>query len=196
MPIRLSELTAILETGETPVIVFQKSILNSLEDVRPDPGMKARLISIRKADTKEFEPYDNVSYHEIAVDLNDFEVHNRQHALREYIDGNGDYTLTWFETTFYPQNGIHQWTEEVKDEMIDQFELDEKKMNLYLVYKYGYPEDYVVLYVPEDHQLIMETYCKEAECDPMEVDYFIEKYVINKIPEIGGRKISRILFEG
>lgn len=68
------------------------------------------------------------------------------------------------------------------------------KKNLYLVYKRGYIEDYVLIYASTELEVVSE-YCKEMEKDMITLDEFYEAHTVDEINCIGNKKIKEIVFE-
>lgn len=84
------------EGGKEPIVKFTEDICD-FGDESFDPGMIGKIVGA----TKESE-----NTYQFRVDLNDYVEHNKSVASNDWIDGNGKPTLTWFETKFYPQDGI------------------------------------------------------------------------------------------
>lgn len=90
------ELYELVRQGKKPVIKFNKGVYDYCDDSF-DPLMIGRITGV----SIEFED----SYR-FLVDLNDYEAHNRSVALYDWKDKNGNPTLTWFDTVYYPKDGI------------------------------------------------------------------------------------------
>jgi hypothetical protein len=68
------------------------------------------------------------------------------------------------------------------------------KKNLYLVYRNGYIEDYVLVYASTELEVVSEYY-KETEKEMMTLDEFYETHTVDEINCIGEKKIKEIIFE-
>jgi len=68
----------------------------------------------------------------------------------------------------------------------------EKK--LYLVYKNGYIEDYMLIYASTELEVVSE-YCKEWDEEMMTIDEFYETHTVDEINIIGSKVIKEIVFE-
>jgi hypothetical protein len=68
------------------------------------------------------------------------------------------------------------------------------KKKLYLVYKNGYIEDYVLIYALTELEVVSE-YCKEFDKEMMTLDEFYETHTVDEINNICGKRIKEILFE-
>ena len=68
------------------------------------------------------------------------------------------------------------------------------RKHLYLVYKNGYIEDYVVLYcLTKD---VPSSYCREAEIENIESEEeFYNNYTVDRIDCIDSKRIKDIIFE-
>jgi hypothetical protein len=66
----------------------------------------------------------------LVFDLNDFEVHNRSVAKATWFDADHNPTLTWFESNFYPEDGLDTlWVDLISDV---PFEIVNEKVQRYL----------------------------------------------------------------
>lgn len=90
------ELYELVRQGKEPVIKFNKGVYGYCDDSF-DPLMVGKIIDV----SIEFED----SYR-FLVDMNDYEAYNRSVAPMEWKDKNGEATLTWFDTKYYPEDGI------------------------------------------------------------------------------------------
>lgn len=68
------------------------------------------------------------------------------------------------------------------------------KKKLYLVYKNGYIEDYMLIYASTELEVVSE-YCKEWDKEMMTIDEFYETHTVDEINMIGGKRIKEIIFE-
>ena len=91
-----TQIVSLLNTGKSVIVKATEDVYEWLEDSM-DPGMMSKIISI------EFDDKDLIK---VKFDLNGFEAHNKAVAKLDWNDENGNATKTWFETTFYPKNGI------------------------------------------------------------------------------------------
>lgn len=84
--------------GQSPVIQMGDNIGEYLEESF-DPKMIGRVISasVQYGDSYVFK-----------VDMNRFEDYNKTVAGYDWIDNNGEPTLNWFESGYYPENGIKE----------------------------------------------------------------------------------------
>lgn len=65
---------------------------------------------------------------------------------------------------------------------------------LYLVYKRGYIEDYMLIYASTELEVV-SMYCKEWDKEMMTIDEFYENHEVDEINCIGDKKIKEIIFE-
>lgn len=79
-----------------PVIKFNDNVYYYTED-SVDQKMIARIKTMCIEDQESYK---------VVFDLNGYENHNKSVALVDWKDENGELTLTWFETKWYPNNGI------------------------------------------------------------------------------------------
>ena len=93
------ELRDMLKGGQTVTVRFTDMIEKLDCDDSPDKNMIGKIISI------EEDPGDDQSLH-LIFDISGYEDHNRSVAAHNWIDENGEPTLTWFDTQRYPKNGI------------------------------------------------------------------------------------------
>jgi hypothetical protein len=68
------------------------------------------------------------------------------------------------------------------------------KKRLYLVYKNGYIEDYMLIYASTELEIVSE-YCKEWDKEMMTIDEFFETHTIDEINSVGSKRIKEIIFE-
>lgn len=68
------------------------------------------------------------------------------------------------------------------------------KKNLYVVYKDGYIEDYVLVYASTELEVV-SGYCREMEKEMMTLDEFYKTHTVDNITYIGNKKIKEIIFE-
>ena len=106
-----TQIISLLNNGKKVIVKASENVYDSLEDSM-DPGMISRIISV------ELDGEDSIK---VNFDLNGFEAHNKSVAKFDWHDENGNATKTWFETSFYPKNGIEtSWF--AKDQLLP-FEL-------------------------------------------------------------------------
>lgn len=86
----------LLNTGKPVIVMATENVYDFLEDSM-DPGMISKIISVE---------IDDEELIEVKFDLNGFESHNKSVAKIDWHDENGNATKTWFDTSFYPKNGI------------------------------------------------------------------------------------------
>ncbi|WP_143261059.1 hypothetical protein [Bacillus paralicheniformis] len=91
--IKLYEL--VLE-GKKPIIKFNDNVYDWIEE-SVDAMMMGKIVGA----SIEYE--DSVRF---LIDLNPFETYNRSVAHHDWRDEEGNCVLTWFDTPFYPKNGI------------------------------------------------------------------------------------------
>lgn len=91
-----NELFQLVRDGKHPIVKFTKDIYEYVEE-SVDPHMMGKIVQA----TQEYED----SYR-FLLDLNGFEEHNKSVASRDWRDSSGEPKLTWFETSFYPKDGI------------------------------------------------------------------------------------------
>lgn len=68
------------------------------------------------------------------------------------------------------------------------------KKKLYLVYKNGYIEDYILIYASAESEIVSE-YCKEWDRELIALDEFYETHTVDEIGMIGDKVIKEIIFE-
>lgn len=75
------------------------SMSDVIDDVIPDEQMRGQLISI--------SPLEDEDVDELLVvcNLSAFEEHNRRVAKHDWYDRDGNPSLSWFESGFYPDDG-------------------------------------------------------------------------------------------
>lgn len=89
------ELKKMLDDNINIVVRFTEEI----EDFEgPDEGMIAALLNI------EDSPYEDDTLH-LFFDFSGYEEENKAVAKHDFYDNNGEPTLSWFETNFYPSDG-------------------------------------------------------------------------------------------
>ncbi|MGG1453429.1 hypothetical protein ABE325_21205 [Bacillus licheniformis] len=91
--IKLYEL--VLE-GKKPIIKFNDNVYDWIEE-SVDAMMMGKIVGA----SIEYE--DSIRF---LIDLNHFEAYNRSVAHHDWKDDEGKSVLTWFDTPFYPKNGI------------------------------------------------------------------------------------------
>jgi len=68
------------------------------------------------------------------------------------------------------------------------------KKKLYLVYKNGYIEDYMLIYASTELEVVSE-YCREWNKEMTTIDKFYETHTVDEINMIGDKVIKEIIFE-
>lgn len=113
------ELRQNLIDGVLTIVRFVDKVESLDCDDCPDSGMVAKLIQV------EVDTEDEELLH-LAFDLSDFEEQNKLVASHDWIDENGDPTLTWFETRWYPKDGVcHLYVFGNMDSLVDIIEVIE-----------------------------------------------------------------------
>lgn len=84
------------KSGKTPTIKMSENIYEFAEESF-DSKMMGKVINV------DME-YDD-SYR-LLVDMNGYEKHNKSVAQYDWRDDKGELTLSWFDTKYYPENGI------------------------------------------------------------------------------------------
>ena len=101
-----TEIITMLSNGVKPVIEFNKLI--EKYDYDPDAGMRFRIISCTKVDE-----YNCIWF---KCDMSEFMDLNKQIAKPDWYDENNNPTLTWFESSFYPNDNIFDMCVGINDE--------------------------------------------------------------------------------
>jgi len=91
-----NNLFELVKSGVKPIVKFTKDIHNYSEE-SVDPEMLGRIVAVNQ----EYE--DSFRF---MVDLNDFKPHNQSVASTDWLDEEGKPTRTWFQTPYYPKDGI------------------------------------------------------------------------------------------
>ena len=91
-----NEFFQLVRSGKQPIVRFLDNIYHHAEE-SVDPRMVGKVIGA----TQEYED----SYR-FLIDLSGYEEYNKSVACRNWNDSNGEPKLTWFETSFYPKDGI------------------------------------------------------------------------------------------
>ncbi|MEA1004969.1 hypothetical protein U6X16_04550 [Bacillus velezensis] len=81
--------------GKKPIIKFNDNVYEWIEE-SVDPMIMGKIIGVSIE-------YDEIKF---LLDLNPFESYNRSVARHDWRDDEGNNVLSWFETSFYPKNGI------------------------------------------------------------------------------------------
>ncbi len=90
-------LIKVVSSGKLPVVKVTDGIVEHFQEGL-DPGMLAKVKGAAITDDGEIE---------ILLDLNPFIGHNKSVAHPNFYNNKGEAVLTWFETGFYPDNGIY-----------------------------------------------------------------------------------------
>ena len=85
-----------LSSGARMVVRFNEN--TEKHDIDPDVGMMAEVVAF------QFQP-DNCT--KITINVEPFAAHNRQCSKPNFYDRNGQPTLHWHETAYYPKDGIN-----------------------------------------------------------------------------------------
>lgn len=111
------ELREIMNDGRAVTVRFTDMIEKLDCDDSPDKNMIAKIISI------EEDSDDDQTLH-LIFDISGYEDHNRSVAAHNWIDENGKPTLTWFDTQWYPKDGIcNVYVNGNMDSEIDLFDI-------------------------------------------------------------------------
>lgn len=88
-----------LDQNQIVTVQFTDAINKlDLDDI-PDENMIGKIVSLG------VDPDSDESLH-LVVDVSGYEEHNKKVAAHNWFDENGNATLTWFDTKWYPENGI------------------------------------------------------------------------------------------
>ncbi|MCY7900531.1 hypothetical protein [Bacillus inaquosorum] len=93
---KMIKLYELVSEGKKPIIKFNDNVYEWIEE-SVDTMMMGKIIGA----SIEYE--DSVRF---LIDLNPFEAYNRSVARHDWRDDEGNCVLTWFDTSFYPKNGI------------------------------------------------------------------------------------------
>jgi len=119
---KTKELIKILDEGCKPIIKFNK---NSVDLDGPNSEMLGKIISYY--DHEIIERGEETIW--IKVDLSDYVEYNKRIANINFYDDNGNPTLTWFESKYYPKNNIFDLclglVESYKDADVRYFDISE-----------------------------------------------------------------------
>lgn len=92
----IKDFVKLYNSGEKLVIKMKDNIYEHAEESF-DPEMMGRVIDVRKE-------YDDG--YRLLVDMNGYEKHNKSVAQYDWRDSKGELTLSWFDTKYYPKDGI------------------------------------------------------------------------------------------
>lgn len=92
----MNKLYELVLEGKKPIIKFNNNVHEWIED-SVDPMM------IGKIAGASIDHEDSIRF---LIDLNPFEEYNRSVAHHDWRDKEGNCVLTWFDTSFYPKDGI------------------------------------------------------------------------------------------
>lgn len=90
------EFVLLIESGATPVIQFNKDILE--REQYAGVGVRCRVLEVS---------YECDGVYLARCDLKEFESHNDSIDGREWLDSTGIGSLSWIESGFYPEDGIY-----------------------------------------------------------------------------------------
>lgn len=111
------ELRDMIHDSQAVTIRFTDMIEKLDCDDSPDKNMIAKIINI------EEDTDDDQTLH-LVFDISGYEDHNRSVAAHNWIDEDGKPTLTWFETEWYPKDGIcNVYVDGNLDSEIDLFDI-------------------------------------------------------------------------
>lgn len=96
MTMKIKDFYEMCRQGKTPLIKMKDNIHDYLEESF-DPQMIGRVINV----SIEYED----SYR-LLIDLNGHEEYNKSIALYDWKDDKGELTKSWFDTPYYPEDGI------------------------------------------------------------------------------------------
>jgi hypothetical protein len=119
----VQELIKLLEAGVKPTIQFNKN-----HSYDADPDMKGQIISFEEDD---IDDEGSISY-KFVVDISGYEDYNKSVARNIWVaDSNGEYTKTWFESGFYPKDGLYDiWAMNYQSCIDAGFDFVENKLYL------------------------------------------------------------------
>ena len=93
--LKVEDLYLNIKEGKRPIIKFNEGVYQWLVD-SADPLMTARILNAEITD-KELIKF--------SIDFKEFESYNRSVATFDWRDKEGKYTLTWFDSGYYPKDG-------------------------------------------------------------------------------------------
>lgn len=82
--------------NKKPIIKMKGNIYEYAEESF-DPEMIGKVIDVYMEDDDSYC---------LLVDMNGYEKHNKLVAVHNWEDDKGEFTLSWFDTKYYPKNGI------------------------------------------------------------------------------------------
>lgn len=95
---KISELYQLVQQGKKPVVVFGDKLSDHFDE-SVEPGMMGRIISVS-------DEYKDENVSSFNIDVESFRKHNESIAKPDWYDKDNNPTKTWFETNFYPKDGI------------------------------------------------------------------------------------------
>lgn len=101
---KYSEFIKMMDNGLQPVIEFTKEIEES--DYEPNAGMRCKVISYN--DCKDGTAL-------LTCNFNEFRKYNKSFAEANFYDKNDKPTLKWFDTVYYPVDGIYSYYVDTTD---------------------------------------------------------------------------------
>lgn len=105
----IKDLISLIDTGKRPIVTFGQGI-TKLEEIYPEPGMRARILRFEKED------YGSVKVH---FEFDEFLSHNTPFESANYFDKAGQPTLTAQEAGFYrPTEEIYFMVDDALDGLI------------------------------------------------------------------------------
>lgn len=96
---KTKELLKMLDEGYKPIIKFNDK---STDLDGPNSGMLGKVIS--HYDHEIIERGEETIW--VEVDLSDYVEYNKNFAIANFYDDNGNPCLTWFESKYYPKNNV------------------------------------------------------------------------------------------
>lgn len=94
-----NDICKMLDEGQRITVQFTQMVEKNDIDDGPDENMMGRILRV------EIDPAVEESLH-LVFDVSGYEEHNRRIASHNWNDENGNPTLTWFDTQWYPKDGI------------------------------------------------------------------------------------------
>lgn len=92
----IKEFVELCRSGKQPIIKMNENIHEYAEESF-DPQMMGKVVNVGME-------YDD-SYR-LLIDMNEYEKHNKSVAQYDWRDDKGELTLSWFDTKYYPEDGI------------------------------------------------------------------------------------------
>jgi len=106
--LKYTELAEMMKAGLQPVIEFTAEAKE--HDLEPEPGMRCKVLS-------SYDCEDGCAT--LRCSFAEYQRYNEPFATSDYFDSDHNPTLTWFETPYYPADGIY----DIYVDMDDEYEL-------------------------------------------------------------------------